>query len=763
MESRLRLLIVDDAPLDADLSARQMKLAGYDCTWERVDTEPEFRARLREFQPDLIFSDFSMPQFDGLSALELAAAEAPGVPFIFVSGTLGEQRAIQALKLGATDFVPKDDLSRLGPAVARALAESTLPGSGNNPAERIRRLSGALQMLSGLRTATRELMTRSRLLDEACRIIHASQQYGYAFIALANPHTRTAHTVAWRGAGAARDEDTRFHISSGAERDLSSTSFVLRTGEPNICLDIAQYRGPLSPQERCGAEVSGSFIALPLLVDGKAIGALTIGGHRNATLSEQELLLLEEFTGELSFALRSVPDETAVTTSDPLDPLTRLNRRDAFCEHLGTVLETGADAPGIRAVVVFDIERLHDINITYGRHVGDRLLQCVAERLKRRFKGSEDLGYFGGGTFAAVFSIEDTAPAESAHTETQRIPNVQTAVPNHDPTTAVFGHPFSISDHAVPVTVKCGLARLPVNGTDPETLLQFAESALQKLRDRHLSGRHTGRPLATDAMSRAELERHVRYALEHEHFSLHYQPQVEQRSGQIVGVEALLRWVDPERGPVAPGSFLPALETSGLIVPIGEWVLARAVRDWRRWEGSDLEALRLAVNVTPAELGRKDFATRFLDATSLHGGARCQLDIEITESALLADAVAVSETLALLRAAGVHIAIDDFGMGFSSLNRLCELPIDTLKIDRAFVSRLTPNPQTHAVVTTIISLARAYRLQTIAEGVETIQQLQILKVLGCEQSQGFLHSPPVRSEDLQKMMRSRMTRAADSG
>jgi len=756
MDRQLRLLIVDDQAPDAELVARQIRQAGYDCTWKRVDTEQGLREGLRDFQPTVIISDFSMPQFDGLSALELSAAEAPDTPFLFVSGSLGEKRALHALKLGATDCVPKDDLTRLAPALARALSGTSARGARENPAERIRRLSGALQILSSLRTAAEQMKTRGALLDEVCRIIFASQQYRYAFVALLNPATRVAHTAAWCGAGAARGDDACFPITGASEPDESSTSFVLRTGEANICFDLDTYSGPLSSAEQRGARMAGSFVALPLLVEREAIGVLTIGGIRKAMIGEQELLLLEELAGELSHALRVLPDEAAVTPHARLDPLTHLNRRDAFCEHLAQVLE-GAQA-GVEprpVVVVFDIERLDEINVSFGRHVGDRLLQCVAERLKRRFRGTTDLGYFGGGTFAAVFSMTDAPHPEVG--ETQRIPNVRERLPGEDPTTAIFGQPFAIGDFAVPVTVKCGLARFADNGADPETLLQFAESSLQKLRERAHNPHRLTRSLNRASHPNRDLERQLQRALEHNQFDLHYQPQIDQRTANLVGVEALLRWNCPERGMVPPGLFLPTLISSRLMPAVSEWVLARASSDWRRWRDRGLTPIRMAINVSPSELARKDFVPRFLDASWLHGSSRCWLDIEITENALIEDPDTVKRTLEVLRAEGTRIAIDDFGMGFSSLHRLCELPIDTLKIDRAFVSRLTMSPQSQAVVSTIISLARAYELHTIAEGVETRQQMQILYTLGCEQSQGFLHSPPLAALDMEEMLRTATT------
>ncbi len=401
--------------------------------------------------------------------------------------------------------------------------------------------------------------------------------------------------------------------------------------------------------------------------------------------------------------------------------------------------------------------RSMEINVSFGRHVGDRLLQCVAERLKRRFGGADDLGYFGSGTFAAVFSIQDgrQAAADARASETQLIPHVGGPGPDEGPTTAVFGQPFAIGDFAVPVTVKCGLARFPEDGADPETLLQFADRSLQKLRDRGPGlPRRLVRSARLGASPHPALERHLERALENEHFELHYQPQVDQRSSKIVAVEALLRWNCPERGLVSPGLFLPTLEASRLMVPMSEWVLARAASDWRRWQELGLAPIRLAVNLSRAELARKDFATRFLDASWLHGPSRCWLDVEIPEDTLIADPDNVLQTLKVLRAEGTRVAVDDFAMGAASPHRLGELPIDSLKIDRSFVSRLARDPRTHAVVSSIVSLARAYGLQTIAEGVETRQQMQILYSLGCEQSQGFLHSPPIATPELEDLLGS---------
>jgi diguanylate cyclase (GGDEF)-like protein len=618
MEQALRLLIIDDRQPDAELSASQIARGGYSCTWRRVETEEEFRTELREFAPDLILSDFTLPQYNGLAALELAVAEAPDVPFIFVSGTIGETRATEALNRGASDYVAKSDLTRLVPAVARALGV-----------------------------------------------------------------------------------------------------------------------GQRKPRMRVGPRFSD-----------------------NASL---------------------------------LDPLTGLAGRAFFAEHLSHHLRS-AGKTEVATVIVFDVERLGEFNGTYGRSSGDRLLQCLAERLQRRFGEGAELAHFGGGTFAAVF-----AERRSGSDETR------------DSATAIFGQPFAVEDKPAQVTIKCGLARYPADGRDAETLLQCAEAALQGIREprqpappEEIRGRReppdpgsaqspprqpvssqpvssepvssqqgsppslSSRPVssqppppepvsprrrATDAR-RGVLETRLRVAVQKQTLFLHYQPLIERVSGQVTAVEALLRWRDPELGLIAPGIFLPILERCGLMRRVGEWVLGQVSSDFDRWHRTGLPKLRIAVNISRSELGQKDFAAYFLDKTRREYTPPC-VDIEIAESDLGMDLESLRQTLRTLRGEGVRIAVDDFGMTQASLSRLGELPVDSLKIDRSFVSRLTSQPQSQAMVTAIIALARSYGLRTVAEGVESIEQLKILDALGCEQSQGYLHSPAICAEELALLVASR--------
>jgi EAL domain-containing protein (putative c-di-GMP-specific phosphodiesterase class I) len=254
---------------------------------------------------------------------------------------------------------------------------------------------------------------------------------------------------------------------------------------------------------------------------------------------------------------------------------------------------------------------------------------------------------------------------------------------------------------------------------------------------------------------RVALENRLRAALETEQFVLHYQPKVSLRTRGIVGAEALLRWQDPAQGLVAPAAFLPLLESAGLMDAVGIWVLRQAIADCRRWRSLALPPIRIAVNISPPELRRRHVARDILDAIGdLLGDPHWGIDLEVTEGSLAGDSRTCIDSLVQLRAAGVRIAIDDFGTGFSSLGRLSELPVDTLKIDRAFTVRVTDDPKGRMLVSTIIGLARAFDMTTVAEGVETQTQLDYLIREGCDESQGYLHSRPVPKGEFEQLLTS---------
>jgi diguanylate cyclase (GGDEF)-like protein len=381
--------------------------------------------------------------------------------------------------------------------------------------------------------------------------------------------------------------------------------------------------------------------------------------------------------------------------------------------------------------VISDIERFDSYNETFGRAVADELLRTLATRFAECVGGADLAGRVGADHFAAIVLAKDATDVGRAIEELRR---------------RWLGEPFEISGQRTNVGAKVGVAMFPTDGHDAEALFSNAETALR-------NAKQTGKPdsfyapnLSERIAERLTLEKTLRTALEREEFVLYYQPKVDLENRRICGVEALLRWRSPELGLVPPGKFIPLLEESGLIVEVGDWALRQASLDRSQWLERGLNAPRVAVNVSPLQLQRDDFVRKVARVLRL-AGSEAGIDIEVTESVLMTDVAGNLEKLKALQALGVGIALDDFGTGYSSLGYLAKLPVHTLKIDRSFIAAMLDDPAAMTLVSTIISLAAALRLETIAEGVESEEQAKILRLLRCRQMQGFLISVPLSFDE----------------
>jgi diguanylate cyclase (GGDEF)-like protein len=408
-----------------------------------------------------------------------------------------------------------------------------------------------------------------------------------------------------------------------------------------------------------------------------------------------------------------------------------------FCERLASRLTARKAEEPQPAIAVLDVEHLSIINDSYGRHAGDHLLQKVADRLKGRCN-TEYLAYLGAGCFAMI--LEHAGSQDNALRELQQ----------H--ILAMFEKPFRIEAHDVPVTVKSGLACRGSGSLDAEALVQNAEAGLRQAKAAGEQYHHHRLDLSSKLAARLALEHRLRGALDNDRYIIYYQPKIDITTGRLEGVEALLRWDDPERGIVSPAEFLPILESTGMIVSVGEWALHHVAADCRRWQAAGLQPVHVAVNCSPLQLRRPRFAEQVLDIVAGWTGGGWGLDLEITESLLIDPESAEVLQLRCLRNAGVRMAIDDFGTGYSSLSRLSDLPVDTLKIDRSFINGLPGDRASARLVPTVISLARAFDLMTVAEGVETRAQLNFLERAGCMQSQGFLHAQPMPAAALEPLL-----------
>lgn len=730
----LRVLLIEDSVSDAELTQWRLRQAGYSCSYECVVNEAEMREALRIALPDLILSDFSLPGFDGMAALAIARAEAPGVPFIFLSGTIGEERAIEALKCGAIDYVLKSNPKRLVPAVERALAEAALRRKSLAAEQHMARLAVVLQTLSAINSALVRIQVRDEALAETCRLAHGIGGYALAKVALLNPETRMARPIGWAGYEFLEQPEQEFPVAVHESGDTTLMGRVIRTGEAVLCADIAAYPHVIDAREALMTAGIRSLACLALRVDNTPVGALLLGTRGSTEIAQDEWLLLEELASNLSFALQYLDKQNAVHFLSYFEPLTALAKRSLFCERLTRLQTRHAGHPPRLAVTVFDIAHLRVINDSLGRHSGDRLLQYAADRLKTHFPDTEQIAHLGGGTFACVNGLKDDGPAEvhALNDELMRL----------------FAEPFHLDGRDLVVEIKSGVACYPEDGIEPHELVQNAEAALKEAKTSGERYLHHRIEMNAELARRVEMEQRLRVALETGQFVLYYQPKIALRSGRVAGVEALLRWQDPGSGIVSPAIFLPMLESAGLMAATGAWVLRQAASDCRAWRSAGLPPVRVAVNLSPGELHRRKIADEILEAVGdLASDLQWGVDLEITEGVLSGDASSCVHALRLLRAAGMRIAIDDFGTGFSSLGRLSELPIDTLKIDRTFTQHLPRDRKSGTLVSTVIGLAHAFGMTTVAEGVESEAQLEYLLREGCDESQGYLHAKPLpRSE-----------------
>jgi diguanylate cyclase (GGDEF)-like protein len=736
----IRILFVEDVEADAELSLFRLKQAGLTCIGQRVETEAALREALRTQPPDLILSDFSLPQFDGLSALAVARELAPEVPFIFVSGAMGEERAVSALLCGAVDYILKSSPTRLAAAVRRALADAQSRAERRTEQARLARLERVLRMLSGVNGAMVRVRERARLLEETVRLAVSVGGYAAALVFLRSRTSRELQVTAASALKSDLADRLRDALLVKAPEGASLVEEVEAGHREWVCNDVETLNLQGGLRALLAGAALRSLVILPVVVDDAQGGLLVLAAHDAGVVSEEELKMLREVAGNLAFALQYLHAEVKVRFLSSYDAHTGLAKRTLFCEQLAALLKQPAAGRTPYAVVIFDIARLSAINDSYGRRAGDLLLQQVASRLKARLPRYERLGHFSGGTFAAIVEAGDGSLEGAA-----------TAVRKHS--AALFERHFVVEGRQIAVGVRSGLAAYPLHGRQAESLVQNAEAALRRARASGERQTQYDQREQTQLRESLELERRLRLAVEREEFQLYYQPKVNIITRRVEGAEALIRWLEPGGAIVAPKVFLPLLESTGLIAEVGEWVVRRAILDSQRWLQRGI-ALRVAVNVSLTQLRLPDFTQSFLTALTRCPAAFAGLDVEVTEAGLHEELAPEIERLNTLRNAGVRVAIDDFGTGYSSLSRLAKLPVDVLKIDQSFVGGVPQDPAAKALIKTIVTLARTFRMGTVAEGVETQEQLDFLWQLGCEQSQGYLHSRPLPSDEFVALLQS---------
>ncbi|MEL0169414.1 MAG: EAL domain-containing protein [Pseudomonadaceae bacterium] len=790
-----KVLMLEDNEDDALLIINHLETHGCEIHWDRVETEPDLRERLAASEWDVVLSDYTMPLFDGANALRVVRELDPDLPFVFVSGTLGEKAAVAAIKAGAQDFIVKHDLTRLTPAVERAIAEQSLQKQHRAAQDVLRKLSQAVEQAADSIFITNrdgefeyvnpafEQMTGYNADDAAGRtpaLLKAAEQDPSAYselwqtilskqvyrgtlinrkqngatffeekviTPLVNPAGQITHFVS-----TGRDITERMH----ADEDRARLNAILEATTDVVA--IANAEGTVVYLNKAGHHLlatdqpaRSAMRAAQELIRG-ALGQAEKHGvwERESMLKasdghdiylHQVIMAHRDQTGRTAYfstIARNISErkqfEAELQHQATHDTLTGLANRILLAEQLQTEMNRSTRLGCLTAVIFLDMDNFKRVNDSLGHSVGDQLLQQVSVRLGRYIRPNDILARYGGDEFVIVASDLQDADA---------IPAIL------DKLKRAFEQPVRIAQQDIFVSFSAGIAVYPSDGDTVETLLRNADSAMYQ--SKAIGGRafHFYAPAMNARQQRLlTLESELHHALERNEFVLHYQPQADLQSGKVTGVEALIRWNHPKHGLVAPNDFIPLLEETGLINEVGLWVLRQACADMLHLQATHGQSPRVSVNLSARQFLSRRLAEQVAQVLQDSGLPAQQLELEITEQMLISDLDASRKTLESLHALGVTVAIDDFGTGYCSLAYLKRLPLHVLKIDRTFVSGLPADPNDLAIVEAITLLAHKLDLQVIAEGVESAEQLATLRALGCDMVQGYHLSKPVPLQGL---------------
>ena len=576
---------------------------------------------------------------------------------------------------------------------------------------------------------------RDELLQEACRIAVEDGGFRLSVMEILDKGSERLTPVGFAGA----DETLLAYVKHTlSAADGTPTPMTARAiGDKRAIVFNDSQNDPRVAFAKKHTEFGiRSMAAFPLLVASEVAGIFSLYANENQFFHEEEIKLLRELTNDVAFAVEHIEKQARLDYLACYDVLTGLANRTLFLERAAECMHGAAGNGQKLALLLIDLQRFRNINDSLGRSAGDSLLRQVAEWLTSNAGGANLLARVGVDLFALVL------PEAGQGGDLARF---------LDRTMRDFlDHSFVLNGAAFRVAAKVGIAVFPEDGADADTLFRHAEAAVKKAK----AGGHRYlfyTQKMTEALAgKLTLENQLHQALDREQFVLYYQPKVNLLTGLVTGAEALIRWNNPREGLILPARFIPILEETGLIHEVGRWALRTAIEDCLHWRARGLAAVRVAVNVSAMQLRNRNFVREIELAITIDPHAPAGLELEITESLIMEDIKHNIDCLREIRSMGVTIAVDDFGTGFSSLSYLAKLPVNTLKIDRSFVTDMTTGPQGLALVSAIIKLAHALKLNVVAEGVETEQQSRVLRSMKCNEVQGYLFGMPVLSAVLEE-------------
>jgi len=669
----------------------------------------------------------------GLTILTLLAGWVGGDVFFLrqVNALMGATKRLEDGDLSARTGLPPgrgelDRLARTFDRTAASLEERT--GA-------LQRLNRVYAVLSGIESVLLRHPQRGELLEAACHIAVEQGKFRLAVIHEVDPSTGALRVACQAGIPAEEAMGVRATVE-GKEADAHELiGTVGRDGGERVVNELGAGSIPFEGSAALQAHGFGSAAAFALRVEDTVAGVLSLYSAEPQFFDEPEVRLLREVAADTSLGLEYIEKERQLQYLANYDVLTDLPNRALFEDRLTQAITRAKQDGRSVGVVSMGVVPMDEIIGTLGHATGDRVLQSMAHALEAAVREGDTIARLASDEFGIAFvGLSDVMEVETlARQIIERLPGV-----------------IAVDDKEVPVSPRLGAAVYPNDGVEAQTLVKNAALARHSAAGEMLAFFST--ELDTSARRRQRIERELSYAVERTELALHYQPVIDLRSREIMGVEALLRWQSAKLGSLEPAEFIPIAERMGLIETLGEWILRTACRQAQAWRQGRLGQLRVNVNVSVIQLREPTFVVSVADILQATGvDARLlALGVEITESALMENVEAAIETLRRLKEMGLAVYVDDFGTGYSSLAYLRTLPIDWIKIDRSFVHDLPSDPDAVAVTRAIVALGHSLGLEVVAEGVETEGQLASLREMGCDAAQGYLFSPPTSAEEIER-------------
>ena len=800
-ETPLVALIVEDDENDAILLVDALHDGGYAVEWQRVDSENAMANALKRSW-DIVLSDYSMPGFSGTRALAMLRAQQADTPFIFVSGTIGEDAAVAAMKAGAQDYVMKGNTKRLLPTIERELREARVRIERHESERMLRKMSLAISQSSdGICICDQDGFIEyvnpafERLSGYTLVELRRHQRRMLAGESLSLPHQHQAATpdagtteqrvacVTRRKDGSAFYEErvtaplldengqiTHFVSTSRditgkilAEESRRRLAEILEATPDIVCIvhptNKLWYLNSAGcntlkvsePENIKGRQIDDIFpasfahllkaILSDVLQNGSWTGETQLPGEDGDRPYSVVVLAHKNHTGRvkyLSIIARDISErkqfETELQYQATHDNLTQLPNRFLLLDRFRSALHQARRNQNQVAVLFIDLDNFKRVNDSLGHSAGDHFLQQIATRLRRCLRPHDTVARHGGDEFTII--LTDITTPENVLAVVNKLQ-------------AEFAKPILTEDNEIYATFSTGIALYPDDGDQPEELLRHADTAMYKAKKAG-SNQYCFYAPAMNARSREILllEAELRRAIEMREFSLFYQPQLDLETGGIIGLEALIRWQHAGRGLVSPADFVGLLESSGLIIQVGEWIIRQACTQHRVLRERGFSNVRISVNVSALQFGDRDFLNKVRTIVREEKMPADRLELEITENIIMQDPEETVATLKALRQLGVRSAIDDFGTGYSSLSYLKKFPINLLKIDQGFIRDLQTERGDSAIVEASIALAQKLNLEIVAEGVETEAQLNFLRSCHCGIAQGYYVCKPMPANEV---------------